>query len=151
MLAGVGWSTSWIRHSVEVLLTGCCSIIFVHGLGSNPDTTWTVQTQPSKSTATDIQRNISWISEFLPQDLPPSIRENTRVFFYNHDSYWQRDAVQTRLWSLGEGLLQRIRINIRNTEDVGLSYLSELDGAAGNSFDRSESATLSSWDTATEA
>ena len=97
-----------------------CSIIFVHGLGSNPDTTWTAKAQHPESAANENEARVFWIRDFLPQDLPHSIRENTRVFLYNHDSYWQRDAVQTRLWSLGEGLLHRIRTSVRNSEEVGL-------------------------------
>lgn len=93
------------------------SIIFVHGLGSNPDTTWTVQVSQSESLL-DTKKRVCWISDFLPQDFSPTIRKSTRAFFYNHDSYWQRDAVQARLWSLGEGFLQRIRASIRNSDEV---------------------------------
>ncbi|KAL9628429.1 MAG: hypothetical protein Q9164_007280 [Protoblastenia rupestris] len=93
-------------------------IIFVHGLGSNPDTTWGPR---------DGQR---WVSDFLPQDIPTSFHKDIRIFFYNYDSYWKRDAVQARLWSLGKSLLDQITSEIRGTEEeqtrnlvfVGHSY-----------------------------
>ncbi|KAJ4298025.1 hypothetical protein N0V90_005924 [Kalmusia sp. IMI 367209] len=82
-------------------------IIFVHGLGSNPDTTW----GPKDS---------NWISQFLPTDIPVALHKDVRIFFYNYDSYWKRDAVQTRLRNLGESLLGDMNSGIRRTEDVGI-------------------------------
>ncbi|KAL9579751.1 MAG: hypothetical protein Q9203_006566, partial [Teloschistes exilis] len=80
-------------------------IIFVHGLGSNPDTTWGPR---------DGQ---CWVSDCLPQDIPLSFHKDIRIFFYNYDSYWKRDAVQARLWSLGKSLLDQITSEIRGTEE----------------------------------
>jgi hypothetical protein len=68
--------------------------------------------------ATDNKEYVCWITHFLPQDIPPAVREDIRVFFYNHDSSWQRDAVQTRLWNLGHNLLSRMSREIRGTEEV---------------------------------
>lgn len=79
----------------------------MHGLGSNPDTTWG-------------PRDSNWVSNFLPQDIPAALHEEIRVFFYNYDSYWKRDAVQTRLWRLGRGLLDGMCSQIRCTEEVGV-------------------------------
>jgi len=42
------------------------------------------------------------------------------VFVYNHDSYWQRDAAQDRLWNLGNNLLHHISSRIRRTEEVNI-------------------------------
>ena len=60
---------------------------------------------------------MNWISEFLPNDLPPNSPNDTRVYFYNFDSYWKRDAVRTRLQNLGNGLLEHIK-GIRQSEQV---------------------------------
>ncbi|KAL9026743.1 MAG: hypothetical protein Q9196_004638 [Gyalolechia fulgens] len=81
-------------------------IIFVHGLGSNPDTTW----RPKDGQC--------WVSEFLPQDISASLHKDIRFFFYNYDSYWKRDAVQARLWSLGKSLLDHITSKIRGTAEA---------------------------------
>ncbi|KNG46426.1 alpha beta-hydrolase [Stemphylium lycopersici] len=81
------------------------AIVFVHGLGSNPDTTW----GPKGS---------NWISDFLPHDIPAALHKEIRVYFYNYDSYWKRDAVRTRLWWLGRGLLDGICSHIRRTEEA---------------------------------
>ncbi|KAI9775707.1 MAG: hypothetical protein M1816_005776, partial [Peltula sp. TS41687] len=105
-------------------------IIFVHGLGSNPDTTWRARKTATKLEATHDEEYICWVSDFLPQDIPAAIRQDIRVFFYNHDSIWQRDAVQTRLGELGHNFLNHIRTEIRRTEEergrglifVGYSY-----------------------------
>ncbi|KAI9789841.1 MAG: hypothetical protein M1816_005758 [Peltula sp. TS41687] len=105
-------------------------IIFVHGLGSNPDTTWLARKTKTKLEATHDEEYVCWVSDILPEDIPAAVRQDIRVFFYNHDSFWQRDAVQTRLSNLGRGFLHRIRAKIRQTEEerhrgllfVGYSY-----------------------------
>ena len=67
---------------------------------------------------TDDKEYVCWVTDFLPQDIPPAMREDIRIFFYNHDSFWKRDAVQTRLWNLGHNLLSQISTEIRRTEEV---------------------------------
>ncbi|KAL1594246.1 Serine active site containing protein 1 [Nothophoma quercina] len=81
------------------------SVIFVHGLGSNPDTTWNL-------------KGSNWVRDFLPDDIPAASREDVRIFFYNYDSYWKRDAIETRLWRLGEGLVNSICSQIRVTAEA---------------------------------
>jgi hypothetical protein len=61
---------------------------------------------------------VNWVSELLPNDLPPAVREDTRIFFYNYNSYWKRDALHTRLSTLGNELLEHIKTEIRRTEEV---------------------------------
>jgi len=68
----------------------------------------------------DSERYVSWISDFLPDDLPQAARRDVRMFFYNYDSYWKRDAVQTRLWNLGNSLLEHINGEIRLSERVSM-------------------------------
>ena len=65
---------------------------------------------------------MNWISDFLPDDLPPTTRKDTRIFFYNYDSYWKRDAVHTRLWNLGNELIEHIHAGIRRSEEVRIQY-----------------------------
>ncbi|KAF2133614.1 TPR-like protein [Dothidotthia symphoricarpi CBS 119687] len=92
-------------------------IIFVHGLGSNPDTTWGPE-------------DGNWVNVFLPQDIPEPLHKDVRIFFFNYDSYWKRDAVQSRLQSFAERLLEDTISAIRGSEDertrdlvfVGHSY-----------------------------
>lgn len=107
------------------------SIIFVHGLGSNPDTTWQARNdsiKPSKShpaveSLPGHQEYICWITDFIPEDIDAASRRKIRVFFYNHDSYWRRDAVQDRLWNLGNNLLHHISSRVRRTEEVDIIAL----------------------------
>ena len=64
------------------------------------------------------EQYINWVIDFLPYDLPPDIVPGLRLFFYNYDSYWLRDAIETRLWNLGETMLSKISSRIRRTEAV---------------------------------
>jgi hypothetical protein len=79
----------------------------------------------AESSHTDA-KYVTWVSDLLPEDLPTEVRNDTRIFFYNYDSYWKRDAVQTRLWNLGNGLLEHISAGIRRSEEVGISLLRKL-------------------------
>ncbi|KAF0317135.1 kinesin [Colletotrichum asianum] len=83
------------------------SIIFVHGLGSNPDTTWLAKASLSEESTPGRQQFMNWVSDFLPEDLQASQRD-IRMFFYNYDSYWKKDAVRSRLMTLGNELLEDI-------------------------------------------
>ena len=98
------------------------SIIFVHGLGSNPDTTWQAKRQSAvhelvEESGAEGQSYVTWVSDFLPDDLC-SDRQDIRLFFYNYDSYWKRDALPERLHTLGTALVSRIASGIRTTEAV---------------------------------
>ena len=64
---------------------------------------------------------MNWVSDFLPDDLLPAIRRDVRMFFYNYDSYYKRDAVYTRLTNLGNELLEHINGEIRVSEAVRLT------------------------------
>ncbi|KAI0399616.1 hypothetical protein F4802DRAFT_29064 [Xylaria palmicola] len=95
-------------------------IIFIHGLASNPDTTWRVKlaqrANTPKEAVEESRQFVNWVSDFLPEDLPPAVRSDVRMFYYNYDSYWKRDAVLTRLATLGNELLERINGEIRASE-----------------------------------
>lgn len=77
-------------------------MIFVHGLGSNPDTTWTARENPSAEP-------VNWVTDLLPQELDIELRRTTRVFFFNYDSNWRRDALRFRLKHISDGLLSSLR------------------------------------------
>lgn len=66
---------------------------------------------------------MNWVSDFLPNDLPPEVRKDTRIFFYNYDSYWKRDAVYTRLTSVGNNLLEHIDGQARLSQNASIEYL----------------------------
>jgi hypothetical protein len=85
------------------------SVVFVHGLGSNPDTTWKARTNHQQSNSQASNEYVCWVTDFLPDDISSTERENVRLFFYNYDSYWQRDAVQKRLHGLGKEMLHELQ------------------------------------------
>jgi hypothetical protein len=103
------------------------SIIFVHGLGSNPDTTWGARRPQNpvdqiEGTPSD-EQYVNWVKEFLPNDLPLEIRKEARIFFYNYDSYWKKDAVYTRLPTIGNNLLEHIDGQIHRSKNVSFDTL----------------------------
>jgi hypothetical protein len=82
--------------------------------------------------------------------LPAVIQQNIRIFYYNYDSYWKRDAVHTRLPNLGDELLEHIR-GIRSSDAVSVSDEGDSRSIANGTGRRSAAATLSSWGIATVA
>ncbi|KAJ5902856.1 hypothetical protein N7495_003384 [Penicillium taxi] len=85
-------------------------IIFVHSLGSNPNTTWRARTSINTPDRTEPRQ-------------PNKIRKDARIFFYNYDSYWKRDAVYTRLTSVGNSLLEHINGQIHQSKDERSRHL----------------------------
>ena len=99
------------------------SIIFVHGLGSNPDTTWQVATPAEAADATEdaasnSERSVNWVTDFLSEDIPLASRRDVRLLFYNYDSYYKRDSLDTRLATLGSDLLEHANEQIRASEVI---------------------------------
>jgi hypothetical protein len=94
------------------MLTSICSIILVQGLGSNPDTTWQKLAKSDSESHTDPsfleKKYVNWVTDFLCEDIPPDLRQHTRVFFYNYDSYWKRDAIEERRSRLGLELFEEV-------------------------------------------
>ncbi|KAJ6178143.1 hypothetical protein N7519_008604 [Penicillium mononematosum] len=103
-------------------------IVFVHGLGSNPDTTW--QARRTTQGPDPSEANVNWIRDFLPNDLRQLDTGNTHLYFFNFDSFWKRDAVQARLATIGSDLLEHMANGIRRSQEaksrklvfVGYSY-----------------------------
>ncbi|RDW59145.1 hypothetical protein BP5796_12069 [Coleophoma crateriformis] len=108
---------------------GGVDIVFVHGLGSNPDTTWHAR-KPKRTSGTIDEEYVCWITDFLPQDFTPEDLRYVRAFFYNYDSWWRKDALVIRLSQLGKQLLDSIHLEMRTTKEertrkiifVGHSY-----------------------------
>jgi hypothetical protein len=101
------------------------SIIFVHGLGSNPDTTWSSRVVDADHKSPDSRHNgsVCWVQDFLPHDIAPRFRDDVRVFFYNHDTHVWRDAPQSTLDSLGSAMLSQMQAEIRRTDEVDEKFL----------------------------
>ncbi|XDG01967.1 hypothetical protein ABKA04_001582 [Annulohypoxylon sp. FPYF3050] len=94
-------------------------IIFVHGLGSNPDTTWSAQNKSyicerSNRIGDDQcgrvagKERVNWVTDFFHDDIPLDLRTKTRAFFYNYDSYWMRDAIEEQRETLGKELFEQV-------------------------------------------
>ncbi|KAE8158938.1 hypothetical protein BDV40DRAFT_307408 [Aspergillus tamarii] len=106
----------FIFASVSVVLSAMqvVFIVFVHGLGSNPETTWRAR-ELTQTTNASTEYPI-WVSDFLPDDLSTPDDQDVRIFFFNFDSFWMRDAVETRLSNIGNDLLEHITNTIRQSE-----------------------------------
>ncbi|KAI0376669.1 hypothetical protein F5Y04DRAFT_285613 [Hypomontagnella monticulosa] len=113
-------------------------IIFAHGLGSNPDTSWQAHNQSyacdrNPGAETDAcgafagRKHVNWITDLLYDDLPPHLKKSTRIFFYNYDSYWSRDGIEERRARLGQELFEHLADLSTQDQDrifvlVGHSY-----------------------------
>jgi hypothetical protein len=105
--------------------------VLIHGLGSNFDTTWLAEA-PEGSIASDASGHlndasmagangkVNWVTDFLVNDLDRAHRPTARVFFFNYDSYWKRDALKTRLCNIANKLLSSLE-HVRGSETVWLS------------------------------
>jgi hypothetical protein len=78
------------------------SIIFVHGLASNPKTAW-----KSRSTT-----KLSWVSDFLPQE-----NLNCRIIAFNHNTAWEANALSKSLSDHADNFVRAFR-SVRKTEEV---------------------------------
>lgn len=61
---------------------------------------------------------VCWITDFLPEDLSAVVRNDTRFFFYNHDTFWQKKSPKSRPKTLGTTLLGKIDSDILGTKNV---------------------------------
>ncbi|PTB63088.1 pfs domain-containing protein [Trichoderma citrinoviride] len=73
-----------------------CTIIAVHGLGSNVDWSWTWK---------DNGKCVNWLQD--PDMLPAKVPKS-RIIAYNYESKWDADAPKTRLQLCGEELVHSI-------------------------------------------
>lgn len=85
----------------------------MHGLGSNPDTTW----QARRATDSG-EEDVTWVSDFLPDDLHHLEAGDIRLYFFNFESFWKRDAVQVRLATIGNDFLEHMANSIRRSQEV---------------------------------
>ena len=68
-------------HVENVVNARFHSIIFVHGLGSNPDITWKAKISAASPETSDSKDYVCWVTDFLPQDIGPETLQNLCVFF----------------------------------------------------------------------
>jgi hypothetical protein len=98
-------------------------VIFVHGLGANPDTTWG-RKRPRNPEFPILQNTKGgspqscWVTDFLPEDIPKQYHKNIRMWFYNYDSYPERDAPLERMEHYAAKLLYRIGLEVRKSPQV---------------------------------
>lgn len=100
------------------------NIIWVHGLGSNPGTTW--MGSPESGSGTSLEnagKNINWIDRFLLPDLNKSTRTDVQMIFYNYESYWHRDSLKQRLSRMAEDMLWHIYAHRELTAGVRIPML----------------------------
>ena len=89
--------------------------MFIHGLGSNLDTTWT-------ATNEDTARLVHWVTDFLLAGLSRDIAQKTRIYFFNYDTNWRRDALEARLNHISEKLLLSLQDLVRQNATVSIPF-----------------------------
>jgi hypothetical protein len=67
-------------------------------------------------------RYVTWVTDFLPDDILSQTGQKPRIFFYNYDCYWKRDALPDRLYTMGNKLLENISSEIRRSDEVNFQY-----------------------------
>lgn len=81
----------WSLHG---LMANCLvSIVYVHGLDSNPQTT----------TESRSSEKVSWVRDLLPKD-----DLNCRIMAFNHDTRWKSNALSKSLKDLGDDLIHAL-------------------------------------------
>lgn len=112
-------------HDQARLTRVACSIIAVHGLASNPETTWlgrgydagTDDTTPrgdAPCRSTPPERRPNWLRDFLRKDV------HARVLVYHHASRWQHHALSKSVGDYAKDLLDAL-CNKRQIGDVCFS------------------------------
>lgn len=88
-------------------------IIFVHGLGSQPDSTWRAEKRVDalalqNGSQREQKKYVYWVNDYLAHDLVSKGVHGIKLFYYNYDSAYYRDASEKRLQDLGDQLMSRI-------------------------------------------
>jgi hypothetical protein len=107
------------------LILSLDSIIAVHGLGSNPDTTWQSRTTVPLEGSSDQEIYPIWLRDFLPQDLQKD-GFRVRVMAFNHNTRWKTNALNKSLEDYGQDLLRELAEKRRSVEVGDLLYGSHL-------------------------
>ncbi|KAI9857892.1 MAG: hypothetical protein M1813_008007 [Trichoglossum hirsutum] len=94
----------------------CADIIAVHGLGSNPDTTWQSRTTVPLEGSSDQEIYPIWLRDFLPQDLQKD-GFRVRVMAFNHNTRWKTNALNKSLEDYGQDLLRELAEKRRSVEE----------------------------------
>jgi hypothetical protein len=110
------------------------SVVLLHGLGSHPDTAWSakVDLDHVSGNPTETNRLVCWVTDFLPQDIPIDMRPNIRLFFYNYDTYYMRDAVHTTIENAAQNFLGHLN-SVRQTDTVSPLKLMARDSSPSHS------------------
>jgi hypothetical protein len=91
------------------------SIVAVHGLGSNPHTTWLPRSEDGSSQINPTTKPM-WLRDILPQDLQ-SRGFRVRVLAFNHNTRWKVNALSKSLQDYAEDLLRKLDYK-RQLEEV---------------------------------
>jgi tetratricopeptide (TPR) repeat protein len=101
------------RLIIISFLTGALtysSIIAIHGLGANPNTTWVSTTNAEDGTV----KKVNWPKD---SDMLPSLIPHARIWAFCYDSRWLGEAPIQQLDSLGDHLLILIHQNRPSQDD----------------------------------
>lgn len=95
------------------------SIVAVHGLGSNPHTTWLPRksSRPEDGSGQiDPTTKPMWLRDILPQDLQGR-GFRVRVLAFNHNTRWKVSALSKSVQDYAEDLLRKLDYK-RQLEEV---------------------------------
>ena len=103
---------------------GFYSVVFVHELGSFPDSTW-VKRKFDKAGELDSHEQISWVRDLLPKSLPLAL-----FLYFNYDSTTYNDVPLKTLEDIADDLLfafSDAKNSVRSLEQVGQALKSHCE------------------------
>ena len=67
------------------------------------------------------KKYVYWVNDYLAPDFASKYSRGIRLFYYNYDSAYYRDAPEKRLQDLGDQLLSRVSLRRRSLKSVRYS------------------------------
>lgn len=107
--------SSFVTLVLTVLLADCPRIVAVHGLGADPEHTWTQAVPAQTGDHATGSRRIHLLRDLLARDFPEA-----RIMSFAQNLRWLNDAPVKTTEEIGKGLLEEIkakrsrRVNIEN-------------------------------------
>ena len=103
----------------ESTLAKVSSIVIVHGLASDPFTTWSPRkAKQSPETSSELAKSPeseSWVADWLPQELERR-RLRSRIMIFKHNSAWTANSLSKSLEDHGDDLIQALELERTSAE-----------------------------------
>ena len=96
----------------DTVVFSLISIVVVHGLASNPKTTYEMRIHSKDSSLVASTTKPMWLRDFLPEE-----NLNARIMAFSHNTAWEANALSKSLQECGDDLLRALR-RVRQKAEV---------------------------------